>query len=93
MAHELGNVVYYIKRQNFVRNKACRIGKRRVGKHGGYKDTMASAVTVINDMLDNLEEEGYKAAISFIEYLSDSRKKRTGKQGIAEGDTRHFFGG
>ena len=30
----------------------------------------------INDMLNGLEEDDYKAAVSFIEYLSDSRKKR-----------------
>lgn len=30
----------------------------------------------VNDMLNNLEEEDYKAAIRFIEYLSTSRKEK-----------------
>lgn len=31
---------------------------------------------VINDMLKELEEDDYKAAVRFIEYLSVSRKKK-----------------
>lgn len=34
---------------------------------------MASAVTMVNDMLNTLEED-YKIAISYIQFLSDSRK-------------------
>ena len=34
---------------------------------------------IINNMLNNLEEDDYKAIISFIEYLSDSRKKKKAK--------------
>ncbi len=36
---------------------------------------------VVNDMLKNLEDDDYKTVISFIEYLTDSRKKKR-----AEGD-------
>lgn len=39
---------------------------------------MASAL--VNNMLDNLEEEDYKAAISFIEYLSSARKKKRAEE-------------
>ena len=35
---------------------------------------MASAL--VNSMLDNLDEEDYRTAISFIEYLSSARKKK-----------------
>lgn len=34
---------------------------------------------IINNMLNNLEEDDYKTIISFIEYLSDSRKKKRAK--------------
>ncbi len=44
---------------------------------------MASTATVINDMLNSLEEEDYKAAISFIEYLSDSRRKKKARESKA----------
>lgn len=36
---------------------------------------MAPLAVQVNQLLDTLEEEDYKTAISFIEYLSDSRKK------------------
>ena len=39
--------------------------------------------TTINDMLNGLEEEDYKAAVSFIEYLSDSRKKKKAQESKA----------
>lgn len=39
--------------------------------------------TVINDMLSGLEEDDYKAAVSFIEYLSDSRKKKKAQESKA----------
>lgn len=41
---------------------------------------MASAVTMVNDMLNTLEEEDYKMAISYIQFLSDSRKKMRAKK-------------
>lgn len=34
-----------------------------------------SPVTMINNLLENLEEEDYNAAIRYIEYLSAVRKK------------------
>lgn len=37
--------------------------------------TLTSAA-VVSDMLNNLEEEDYRTAISFIEYLASSRKKK-----------------
>lgn len=37
---------------------------------------MTSMAVTINDMLNDLEEDDYKAAITFIQYLSDSRKKK-----------------
>lgn len=40
---------------------------------------MASAVTMVNDMLNTLEED-YKMAISYIQFLSDSRKKMRAKK-------------
>lgn len=39
--------------------------------------------TVINDMLDGLEEDDLKAAVRFIEYLSDSRKKKKAQESKA----------
>ena len=37
---------------------------------------MAPMAIKINDMLNNLEEEEYKTAITFIEYLSETRKQK-----------------
>lgn len=37
---------------------------------------MISMAAAVSDMLNNLEEEDYKAAITFIQYLSDMRKKK-----------------
>lgn len=37
---------------------------------------MAPMAVMVNDMLNNLEEEDYKTAIAFIQYLSDARKKK-----------------
>lgn len=37
---------------------------------------MTSTAFMINDLLENLEEEDYEMAISFIQYLSDKRKKK-----------------
>ena len=42
-----------------------------------------TTATVINDMLNGLEEEDYKAAVSFIEYLSDTRKKKKAEESKA----------
>ena len=39
---------------------------------------MASAL--VNSMLDNLDEEDYRTAISFIEYLSSARKKKRAEE-------------
>ena len=36
---------------------------------------MAPTAVLVNNMLDTLEED-YKVAISFIQYLSDTRKKK-----------------
>lgn len=41
---------------------------------------MASAVMEVNNMLDTLEEEDYKMAISYIQFLSDCRKKERVKK-------------
>ena len=35
---------------------------------------------MINNMLNTLDEEDYNTAISFIQYLSDSRKKQKAEQ-------------
>lgn len=37
---------------------------------------MPPKAIAINNMLENLEEEDYKAAITFIQYLSETRKKK-----------------
>lgn len=39
--------------------------------------------TVIKDMLDGLEEDDLKAAVRFIEYFSDSRKKKKAQESKA----------
>ena len=36
---------------------------------------MSSVAMTVNDMLNSLEEEDYKKAISYIQFLSDSRRK------------------
>ncbi len=41
---------------------------------------------VVNDMLKNLEDDDYKTVISFIEYLTDSRKKKRTEGDKNEGD-------
>ena len=45
-----------------------------VVKKGGI--FMAPAAIKLTDMLDNLEEEDYNVAITFIQYLSETRKKK-----------------
>ena len=37
---------------------------------------MAPAAVVVNRMLENLEEEDFQTAITFIQFLSDTRKKK-----------------
>lgn len=37
---------------------------------------MSPNAAIINDLLDKLEEEDYKIAITFLQYLSDMRKKK-----------------
>lgn len=37
---------------------------------------MTSTPMMVNTMLESLEEEDYNAAIQFIQYLSDTRKKK-----------------
>ena len=37
---------------------------------------MAPLAVTVNELLNNLDEDDYKAAISFIEYLSISKKKK-----------------
>ncbi len=43
---------------------------------------MAPTAMVVKNMLDTLEEEDYKMAISYIEFLLDSRRKERQKKGI-----------
>ena len=44
---------------------------------------MAPTAVTVNDMLKNLEEEDYRTAICFIEYLSTSRKKKRAEESKA----------
>ena len=44
---------------------------------------MTPAEMKINDMLNSLEEEDYKTAISFLEYLSASRKQKRAQKNTA----------
>lgn len=37
---------------------------------------MELTTMAISDMLNNLEKEDYNTAVSFIQYLSDTRKKK-----------------
>ena len=41
---------------------------------------MAPTAIMIKNMLNTLDEEDYNTAISFIQYLSDSRKKQKAEQ-------------
>ena len=40
----------------------------------------STSAAVVSDMLNNLEEEDYRTAISFIEYLVSSRKKKRAEE-------------
>ena len=44
---------------------------------------MAPAAIKLTDMLDNLEEEDYNVAITFIQYLSETRKKKNAEENKA----------
>lgn len=37
---------------------------------------MSSDAIMINDILENLDEEDYRIAITFLQYLSDMKKKK-----------------
>ena len=37
---------------------------------------MSPTAVVVNKMLENLEEEDFQTAITFIQFLSDTRKKK-----------------
>lgn len=39
-------------------------------------EDMAPAAIIVNRMLEDLEEEDYQTAITFIQYLSDTRRKK-----------------
>lgn len=41
---------------------------------------MAPSAIIINDLLNTLEEDDYKAAISYIEYLAESRKRKRAEE-------------
>lgn len=41
---------------------------------------MALAAMKLTDMLNSLEEEDYNSAISFIQYLSETRKKKKAEE-------------
>jgi hypothetical protein len=41
---------------------------------------MAPTAIMINDMLNNLNEEDYQTAVTFIQYLSDMRKKKQSEE-------------
>jgi hypothetical protein len=41
---------------------------------------MALATTKINNLLDSLEDEDYNIVISFIQYLSETRKKKNAEK-------------
>ena len=40
----------------------------------------STSAAVVSDMLNHLEEEDYRTAISFIEYLVSSRKKKRAEE-------------
>lgn len=59
------------------------------GKNEGIGDAslrkgvyMAPTTIMINNVLNTLGEEDYNIAISFIQFLSDSRKKRSEQKKI-----------
>lgn len=57
---------------------------------------MLATAVVVNKMLEDLEEEDFQTAITFIQFLSDTRKKKKAAdsksilaeiQGMFQGDT------
>ena len=57
---------------------------------------MSPTAVTVNRMLENLEEEDFQTAITFIQFLSDTRKKKKAAdsksilaeiQGMFQGDT------
>jgi hypothetical protein len=44
---------------------------------------MAPTAVKLNNLLNNLEEEDFNTAISFIQYLSESRKKKNAEKSRA----------
>lgn len=44
---------------------------------------MAPTATMVNDLLNTLEIEDYNAAISYIQYLSASRKKEKAEKSLS----------
>lgn len=57
---------------------------------------MSPTAVVVNKMLEDLEEEDFQTAITFIQFLSDTRKKKKAAdsksilaeiQGMFQGDT------
>ncbi len=41
---------------------------------------MSSNAILVNDLLEKLEEEDYKIALTFLQYLSDTRKKKRAQE-------------
>lgn len=41
---------------------------------------MSSNAILVNDLLEKLDEEDYKVALTFLQYLSDSRKKKRAQE-------------
>lgn len=41
---------------------------------------MSSDAIMINDILENLDEEDYRIALTFLQYLSDMKKKKKAKE-------------
>ncbi len=41
---------------------------------------MSSNAILVNDLLEKLDEEDYKIALTFLQYLSDERKKKRAQE-------------
>ncbi len=41
---------------------------------------MSSNAILVNDLLENLDEEDFKIALTFLQYLSESRKKKRAQE-------------
>lgn len=91
MRQTIGKIVTYpilrkitfiiiFRRENIVYFYTCQYNKLTdtISKEGGFR--MAPTTIMINNMLDTLDEEDYNTAISFIQFLSDSRKKKKAEQ-------------